>query len=173
MINKPQPDEYASFYSTYVKLVEDGTDVLALLEELKGSGYNLFSNMDVAKAGHAYAEGKWTIKQLLGHMIDAERVFAYRVLCFSRGERELPGFGELMRAKSLEQTTTAILSRQTAAHRGACLIVNLPGSPRSIDLCLSAVFAAIPYCVDLIGGAFLDTHPEMVKTIRPGAKTPN
>ena len=81
--------------------------------------------------------------------------------------RELPGFGELMRAKSLEQTPTAILSRQTAAHRGACLIVNLPGSPRSIDLCLKAVFPAIPYCVELIGGAWLDTHPDFVKTIRP------
>jgi molybdopterin adenylyltransferase len=81
--------------------------------------------------------------------------------------RELPGFGELMRAKSLAQTPTAILSRQTAAHRGACLIVNLPGSPRSIDLCLKAVFPAIPYCVELIGGAFLDTHPDFVKTIRP------
>ncbi len=84
--------------------------------------------------------------------------------------RELPGFGELMRAKSLEQTPTAILSRQTAAHRGACLIVNLPGSPRSIDLCLSAVFPAIPYCVELIGGAFLDTDPAFVKTVRPAKK---
>jgi molybdopterin adenylyltransferase len=85
-------------------------------------------------------------------------------------DRELPGFGELMRMKSLEQTPTAILSRQTAAHRGACLFVNLPGSPRSIDLCLSAVFPAIPYCVELIGGAFLDTHPEFVKTVRPAKK---
>lgn len=84
--------------------------------------------------------------------------------------RELPGFGELMRLKSLEQTTTAILSRQTAAHRGACLIVNLPGSPRSIDLCLNAVFPAIPYCVELIGGAWLDTDPAVVKTIRPVKK---
>src|SRR5208337_2593104 len=84
--------------------------------------------------------------------------------------RELPGFGELMRMKSLEQTPTAILSRQTAAHRGACLIVNLPGSPRSIDLCLKAVFPAIPYCVELIGGAWLDTHPDFVKTIRPAKK---
>ena len=69
--------------------------------------------------------------------------------------------------KSLEQTPTAILSRQTAAHRGACLVVNLPGSPRSIDLCLSAVFPAVPYCVELIGGAWLDTHAEVVKTVRP------
>ena len=82
-------------------------------------------------------------------------------------DRELPGFGELMRMKSLEQTPTAILSRQTAAHRGACLFVNLPGSPRSIDLCLKAVFPAIPYCVELIGGAWLDTHADFVKTVRP------
>ncbi|MBB4197136.1 molybdopterin adenylyltransferase [Rhodoblastus sphagnicola] len=81
--------------------------------------------------------------------------------------REMPGFGELMRMKSLEQTPTAILSRQTAAHRGACLVVNLPGSPRSIDLCLSAVFPAIPYCVELIGGSWLDTHAEVVTTVRP------
>ncbi len=81
--------------------------------------------------------------------------------------RELPGFGELMRMKSLEQTPTAILSRQTAAHRGKCLIVNLPGSPRSIELCLTAVFPAVPYCVELIGGAFLDTDPQVVKTVRP------
>jgi molybdopterin adenylyltransferase len=85
-------------------------------------------------------------------------------------QRELPGFGELMRAKSLEQTPTAILSRQTAAHRGACLIVNLPGSPRSIDLCLRAVFPAIPYAVELIGGAWLDTDPEFVQTVRPAKK---
>jgi molybdopterin adenylyltransferase len=85
-------------------------------------------------------------------------------------QRELPGFGELMRARSLEQTPTAILSRQTAAHRGACLIVNLPGSPRSIDLCLRAVFPAIPYAVELIGGAWLDTDPEFVQTVRPAKK---
>jgi molybdopterin adenylyltransferase len=84
--------------------------------------------------------------------------------------REMPGFGELMRMKSLEQTPTAILSRQTAAHRGACLFVNLPGSPRSIDLCLSAVFPAIPYCVELMGGAWLDTHPDVVRTVRPVKK---
>lgn len=82
-------------------------------------------------------------------------------------DRELPGFGELMRMTSLAQTPTAILSRQTAAHRGACLFINLPGSPRSIEICLNAVFPATPYCVELIGGAFLDTDPAMVKTVRP------
>ncbi len=81
--------------------------------------------------------------------------------------RELPGFGELMRAESLKQVPTAILSRQLAAHRGPCLVINLPGKPASIALCLNAVFPAVPYCLDLIGAARLETDPTLVKTFRP------
>jgi molybdopterin adenylyltransferase len=81
--------------------------------------------------------------------------------------KELPGFGELMRAKSLEQVPTAILSRQTAGTRGTSLIVNLPGKPGSIRLCLSAVFPAIPYCLDLIGAARLETDPAKCAAFRP------
>jgi len=84
--------------------------------------------------------------------------------------RELPGFGELMRKVSLEQTPTAILSRQLAAHRGKCLVVNLPGKPAAIDLCLNAVMPAIPYCLDLIGAGWIDTDPAQVKTFRPKPK---
>jgi len=79
----------------------------------------------------------------------------------------LPGFGELMRTKSLEQVPTAILSRQTAGIRGATLIVNLPGRPASIRHCLGAVFPAIPYCLDLIGAARLETDPEKCNAYRP------
>ena len=68
----------------------------------------------------------------------------------------MPGFGELMRAVSLQVVPTAILSRQTAGIRGASLIVNLPGKPSAIADCLTAVLPAIPYCVDLIGGARLE-----------------
>ncbi|MCX7760327.1 MAG: molybdopterin adenylyltransferase [Hydrogenothermaceae bacterium] len=82
-------------------------------------------------------------------------------------EKMMPGFGELMRQVSLQQVPTAILSRQTAGIRGSCLIVNLPGKPQSIKLCLDAVFPAIPYCIDLIEGAFIDTDPSKVKTFRP------
>lgn len=66
-------------------------------------------------------------------------------------DKELPGFGELMRKVSLEQVATAILSRQTAGIRGRTLFVNLPGKPASIEMCLAAVFPAIPYCLELIG----------------------
>ena len=71
-------------------------------------------------------------------------------------QKMMPGFGELMRAVSLQVVPTAILSRQTAGIRGSSLIVNLPGKPSSIAECLTAVLPAIPYCVDLIGGARLE-----------------
>lgn len=67
-------------------------------------------------------------------------------------DRLLPGFGEQMRAVSVKSVPTAILSRQLAGTRGASLIINLPGKPAAIEECLGAVFAAIPYCVELIGG---------------------
>ncbi len=79
----------------------------------------------------------------------------------------LPGFGELMRTASLKFVPTAILSRQTAGIRGRCLIVNLPGKPSAIDDCLQAVFPAIPYCIDLIEGAWLETDPAFCKAFRP------
>ncbi len=82
-------------------------------------------------------------------------------------EKELPGFGELMRKISLESVPTAILSRQTAGTRGATLIVNLPGKPRSINVCLDAAFPAIPYCLDLIGAGRIDTDPAVCKAFRP------
>lgn len=82
-------------------------------------------------------------------------------------DRMLPGFGELMRAASLKYVPTAILSRQTAGTRGNCLIVNLPGKPKAIRENLEAVFPAIPYCIDLIGGARLETNEATMKAFRP------
>jgi molybdopterin adenylyltransferase len=85
-------------------------------------------------------------------------------------EKLMPGFGELMRKVSLEKVPTAILSRQTAAIRGGALIVNLPGQPRAIQECLDAVFPAIPYCIDLIGGPFLTTDESRIVAFRPKKK---
>lgn len=82
----------------------------------------------------------------------------------------MPGFGELMRKVSLDKVPTAILSRQTAGIRGGSLIVNLPGQPRAIAECLDAVFPAIPYCVDLIGGPFLETNEDRMVAFRPKKK---
>ncbi|HGZ71367.1 MAG TPA: molybdopterin adenylyltransferase [Nitratifractor sp.] len=82
----------------------------------------------------------------------------------------LPGFGEQMRAVSLQYVPTAILSRQTAGVCGESLIVNLPGKPKSIRECLDAVFPAIPYCIDLIGGAYMEANKEVIKIFRPKSK---
>jgi molybdopterin adenylyltransferase len=82
-------------------------------------------------------------------------------------QKMMPGFGELMRKVSLEKVPTAILSRQTAGIRGQSLIVNLPGQPRAIAECLDAVFPAIPYCIDLLGGPFLTTDESKLRAFRP------
>ena len=82
-------------------------------------------------------------------------------------ERMLPGFGEQMRAISLKHVPTAVLSRQTAGIRGSTLILNLPGSPRSIREILDEIFSAVPYCVDLIGGPYITTEPSVVESFRP------
>ncbi len=83
-------------------------------------------------------------------------------------DRLMPGFGELMRAVSLEHVPTAILSRQTAGTRGKSLIINLPGKPRAIAQCLDAVMPAVPYCIDLLDGPRIETNGEFVESFRPG-----
>tara|TARA_Y100001960_G_scaffold254604_1_gene272561 strand:- start:385 stop:924 length:540 start_codon:yes stop_codon:yes gene_type:complete len=85
-------------------------------------------------------------------------------------DKMMPGFGELMRAVSLEKVPTAILSRQTAGIRGGSLIINLPGQPKAIGECLDAVFPAVPYCVDLIGGPYLMTDEARLAAFRPKKK---
>jgi molybdopterin adenylyltransferase len=79
----------------------------------------------------------------------------------------MDGFAEQMRAVSLQYVPTAILSRQVAGIRGQSLIINLPGKPAAIGQCLEAVFAAVPYCLDLIGASRLETHPEKIQAFRP------
>ncbi len=96
-------------------------------------------------------------------------------------DKEMPGFGEQMRQISLRFVPTAILSRQTAVIRGRALILNLPGQPKSIAETLEGlrdeqgrpvvpgIFAAVPYCIDLLGGPYLDTRPEVCEAFRPKA----
>ncbi|ODT59641.1 MULTISPECIES: molybdopterin adenylyltransferase [Paracoccus] len=82
-------------------------------------------------------------------------------------DKELPGFGEEMRRASLREVPTAILSRQTAAIRGRSLIITIPGKPSAIATCLDAIFAAVPYCLDLIGAARIETDPTRITAFRP------
>ena len=85
-------------------------------------------------------------------------------------DKMMPGFGELMRQVSLQYVPTAILSRQTAGIRGKGLIINLPGKPKSIRECLDAVFPAVPYCIDLLEGPYLETDEAVIKAFRPKGK---
>ena len=82
-------------------------------------------------------------------------------------DKVMPGFGEQMRAVSLKYVPTAILSRQVAVVRKQALIINLPGQPKAIRETLDGVFAAVPYCIDLIGGPYIETHEAVVKAFRP------
>lgn len=85
-------------------------------------------------------------------------------------DKLLPGFGERMRQESLKYVPTAILSRQTAGIKDKTLIINLPGKPKSIRECLDAVFPAVPYCIDLIGGPYLETDIKVMQIFRPKGK---
>jgi len=87
-------------------------------------------------------------------------------------DKVMPGFGEQMRQVSLKYTPTAILSRQVGAIRGEALIINLPGQPKAIKETLDGIFAAVPYCVELIGGPIFDTSEEVIKAWRPKSAPP-
>ncbi len=86
-------------------------------------------------------------------------------------ERLLPGFGEQMRAVSFQHVPTAILSRQTAGIYGQTLIINLPGKPTAIKECLDAIFPAVPYCLDLLGGPRVECHTDQIHVFRPPQPT--
>jgi uncharacterized damage-inducible protein DinB len=94
MINRPNSDEYAPYAVVYVNAVPAGADVLQVLVNNQAATYNLFHNMTEEQAMHAYADGKWTLKEVLGHMIDTERVFSFRAFVFSREDISLPGFDQ-------------------------------------------------------------------------------
>ena len=94
MTDRPAESEYAPFYAGYVALVPE-TDILAVLEGQVDGIRRLLATVPAERESHRYAEGKWSIRQVLGHLVDAERVFGYRAFCFSRGEQaSLPSFDE-------------------------------------------------------------------------------
>lgn len=119
----PAPSDYAPFYETYVRLVEEDDLVKALQSSLEEIAENL-ALITADKADHAYAEGKWTLKELLQHMIDTERVFSYRAMAFARGEQQdLPGFDEnayantaRVSARNLAEMKEELLSLRRAVY---------------------------------------------------------
>ncbi len=91
-MKRPSDNDYAPYYADYMKHIE-GDDIIKILSDQLVEDKKLFDSISEVKAAYAYAEGKWTIKEVVGHLIDVERVMAYRALCIARGEKQsLPGF---------------------------------------------------------------------------------
>jgi len=123
LARRPDPGEHVPYYAPYVQLVPDG-DVLATLAAQIGETVSLLDGLAAERAAHRYAPGKWSLRQVVGHVADAERVFAYRALAFARGDRgELPGFDENAYAEaspSVERPLAEAVA-DLAAVRGATL----------------------------------------------------
>lgn len=167
--------------------------ILTISDRASRKEYDDISGKEIEKILHEYLASPWivkyyvvpddtdTIKKQLMRMCDIDDC----CLLFTTGGtgpaprdntpeatlavcgKMLPGFGELMRSESLKKVPTAILSRQTAGIRNKTLIINLPGKPKSIRECMVAIFPAIPYCVDLINGPYLETNESIMQTFRP------
>lgn len=133
MSNQPKPEEYSPFHKNYISKVGN-EDILGILSQLKDSTYNFLSTIPAVKADYAYAEGKWTIKEVIGHIIDAERTFAYRILAFSRGQEELPGFeeDEYVARSTFKSRTLADLAEEFKAVREANLFLFRSLTPQQL-----------------------------------------
>jgi DinB family protein len=111
---RPLPSEYASYYDTYVRRVTDG-DICQILEGQLARTQALLTKVGEARAGHRYSPEKWSIREVVGHIIDAERIFAYRALCFARSEKKhLPGFDQdsFVQAANFERRTLSDLTTE-------------------------------------------------------------
>jgi len=91
---RPRPGDYSTYYETYIKLIE-GEDILKILNDQSKRTQEILNSFSEHRGNYRYAEGKWTVKEVVGHLLDTERVFAYRALCIARGEKKsLPGFDQ-------------------------------------------------------------------------------
>jgi uncharacterized damage-inducible protein DinB len=123
---RPEPNEYASYYEKYVSLVPEG-EVFGTLERQGAETLALLRGVTEERAGHRYGEGKWSVKQVVGHIVDVERIFAYRALAIARGERQpLPGMDqdEYMAGADFDSRTLAdILDEFEAVRRANVLML--------------------------------------------------
>ncbi|HEY9229119.1 MAG TPA: DinB family protein [Gemmatimonadaceae bacterium] len=123
-IARPRADEHAEYFGRYISQVPDG-DLVSMLRDQAADTVALLQNLSPAQGDYAYAPGKWTIKQVIGHIIDAERVFVYRAMCFARGEAaELPAFDEnaYVENANFAQRTLADLLEEFQVVRAATIL---------------------------------------------------
>ena len=124
-MNRPKKEEYAEFYETYVSMVDE-TDIISALENQIARLHNDFSDISEEKSDFRYARGKWSIKELLGHIIDGERVFSYRALRISRGDdTPLAGFEENFYVANSNFTNTELadLVKEFSLLRGSNVLL--------------------------------------------------
>ncbi len=149
-IGRPQPTEYAPYFERYISLVTDG-DIISALKSQVEEVRRILGAVPESRAGHRYAEGKWSIREVLGHVIDTERVFGYRALCVARGDQTpLPSFDEKIFGQNSPHDAfplTGLLDEFEAVRKGHLLFFrqlrpedwtrmgianNLPVSPRGL-----------------------------------------
>ena len=123
--------DYAPAFAGYVKLVPEDDDILSVIEQQSSETQKLIGSLDDQRAAYRYAEGKWSVKQVIGHVTDSERIFAYRLLCIARGETtSLPGFDEnaYMQASNFDDWKLGDLAESYALVRRSNIVLfrNLP-----------------------------------------------
>jgi len=122
-MNRPQPTEYPEYYANYISKVL-GSDILSVLESQRLQMLQLFAGRSEQYGSFRYAAGKWTVKEVLGHITDTERIFAYRALRFARGDKTpLPGFeqNDYVRSGAFSERSLAGLAEEFGAVRGASI----------------------------------------------------
>ncbi len=126
-MNKPDKNEYASYYETYINKIQEG-DIFGLFENQIDEVKNLLKGVDETTQNYRYAEGKWNIKEILGHIIDTERIFTVRALCFSRNEKQsLPGFEQddyVANANFNDQSLSDLLDQFIIGRRNSLAMFN-------------------------------------------------
>lgn len=122
---RPEPEEYGDFYEGYIEQV-GSDDILEILKDQMHETFTLINSLTAKQAGYRYAEGKWTVKEVIGHLIDSERIFAYRGLCFARNEdKSLPGFDqdEYVKEGNFKERSTQSLGDEYFSLRNATIIL--------------------------------------------------
>jgi hypothetical protein len=124
-VGKPEETEYLPYFGRYISLIQDG-DILAALDKQLPETLGLLQSIPESQAGFRYAPGKWSIKELVGHMIDSERIFAYRALCFARNDQTpVPGYeqDDYIREASFDDCALTDLAAEFASVRQSSLFL--------------------------------------------------
>lgn len=125
-MNYPKPDEYADYYSRYIKQIPDNENIIKVLQEDREKLQSLIKSIPEDRGNYSYAEGKWTVKEVFGHLADVERVMTYRAMCIARGEKKsIPGFeqDDYVRMASFNRRTLKNISEELLHLRNSAIVL--------------------------------------------------